>query len=108
MTTLAYEVTAREHFRDELEALRRAGIFKEERFIHSPQAAGIRVEFPQGAELKQELQSRGIRVRAGSTSGLAEEAPLAYKPIEEVIEVVTGAGIARAVARLEPMAVIKG
>jgi tRNA-splicing ligase RtcB len=62
----------------------------------------------QGAALKQELQSRGIRVRAGSTSGLAEEAPVAYKPIEEVIEVVTGAGIARAVARLEPVAVIKG
>jgi tRNA-splicing ligase RtcB len=62
----------------------------------------------QGAALKQELQGRGIRVRAGSTSGLAEEAPLAYKPIEEVIEVVTGAGIARVVARLEPMAVIKG
>ena len=62
----------------------------------------------QGAELKQQLGRRGIRIRAGSTSGLAEEAPLAYKPIEEVIEVVTGAGIATAVARLEPVAVIKG
>jgi tRNA-splicing ligase RtcB len=62
----------------------------------------------QGGELKQELQRRGIRIRAGSASGLAEEAPLAYKPIEEVIEVVTGAGIATAVARLEPVAVIKG
>jgi tRNA-splicing ligase RtcB len=62
----------------------------------------------QGAELKQELQRRGIRIRAGSASGLAEEAPLAYKPIEEVIAVVTGAGIATAVARLEPVAVIKG
>lgn len=62
----------------------------------------------QGSELKHELQRRGIRVRAGSTGGLAEEAPLAYKPIEEVIEVVTGAGIATAVARLEPLAVIKG
>lgn len=62
----------------------------------------------QGGELKQELQRRGIRIRAGSVSGLAEEAPLAYKPIEDVIEVVTGAGIAVAVARLEPLAVIKG
>ena len=62
----------------------------------------------EGGVLKQELAQRGIRVRAGSLKGLAEEAPLAYKPIEEVIEVVVGAGIARAVARLEPLAVIKG
>ena len=41
-------------------------------------------------------------------SGLAEEAPVAYKPIEEVISVVEGAGIAHAVARLTPLAVIKG
>lgn len=62
----------------------------------------------EGATLKQALQRQGVRVRAGSNSGLAEEAPLAYKPIEEVIDVVVGAGIARAVARLEPVAVIKG
>jgi tRNA-splicing ligase RtcB len=62
----------------------------------------------EGGALKQELAQRGIRVRAGSLKGLAEEAPLAYKPIEEVIDVVVGAGIARAVARLEPLAVIKG
>lgn len=61
-----------------------------------------------GEMLKQELNRRGIRIRAGSMAGLAEEAPLAYKQVEEVIRVVEGAGIARAVARLEPMAVIKG
>jgi tRNA-splicing ligase RtcB len=61
-----------------------------------------------GETLKQELNQRGIRVRAGSMAGLAEEAPLAYKQVEEVIAVVEGAGIARAVARLEPLAVIKG
>ncbi|MCC9077344.1 RtcB family protein [Litorilinea aerophila] len=61
-----------------------------------------------GEELKQRLSHQGIRVRAGSMRGLAEEAPVAYKQVEEVIEVVEGAGIARAVARLEPMAVIKG
>lgn len=61
-----------------------------------------------GETLKQELNRRGIRIRAGSMAGLAEEAPLAYKQVEEVIRVVEGAGIARAVARLEPMAVIKG
>ena len=61
-----------------------------------------------GETLKQELSRRGIRIRAGSLAGLAEEAPLAYKQVEEVIAVVEGAGIARAVARLEPLAVIKG
>jgi RNA-splicing ligase RtcB len=39
---------------------------------------------------------------------LEEEAPLAYKQVEEVIRVVEGANIARVVARLEPIAVIKG
>jgi tRNA-splicing ligase RtcB len=61
-----------------------------------------------GETLKQQLNQRGIRIRAGSMAGLAEEAPLAYKQVEEVIAVVEGAGIARAVARLEPLAVIKG
>lgn len=61
-----------------------------------------------GQNLEKELTGRGIRIRAGSMRGLAEEAPLAYKQVEEVIEVVEGAGIARAVARLEPLAVIKG
>lgn len=61
-----------------------------------------------GETLQQDLTRRGIRIRAGSMSGLAEEAPFAYKEVEEVIAVVQGAGIARAVARLEPLAVIKG
>ena len=62
----------------------------------------------QGHELRQEMTSQGIEVRAGSMRGLAEEAPLAYKQVEAVIEAVVGAGIAKAVARLEPLAVIKG
>jgi len=61
-----------------------------------------------GSELRQELEERGIRVRAGSLSGLAEEAPQAYKDVDRVIEVVHGAGIARKVARIVPLAVIKG
>jgi len=61
-----------------------------------------------GATLRQELEDRGIRVRAGSMAGLAEEAPAAYKDIDEVIEVVHGAGLARKVARLRPLAVMKG
>jgi tRNA-splicing ligase RtcB len=41
-------------------------------------------------------------------SGLAEEAPAAYKDVNRVVDVVHGAGIARKVARLTPVAVIKG
>jgi tRNA-splicing ligase RtcB len=61
-----------------------------------------------GEDLIRDLQARGIAVQAGSMSGLAEEAPAAYKDVERVVEVVAGAGIARRVARLEPIGVIKG
>ncbi len=61
-----------------------------------------------GSELRRELEARGIRVRAGSLPGLAEEAPAAYKDVDAVVEAVTGAGIARKVARLRPVAVVKG
>ena len=61
-----------------------------------------------GAELRDELQGRGIEVRAGSMAGLAEEAPIAYKDVDEVVEVVHRAGIAKKVAKLAPIAVIKG
>jgi Uncharacterized conserved protein len=61
-----------------------------------------------GADLKRELEEQGIVIRAGSTKGLAEEAPAAYKNVSQVVEVVHGAGLARKVARLRPLAVIKG
>ncbi|MBZ5599641.1 MAG: RtcB family protein [Acidobacteriia bacterium] len=61
-----------------------------------------------GAELRQQLKSRGILVCAGSMSGLAEEAPAAYKDVSQVVEVVDRVGIGKKIARLEPMAVIKG
>ena len=61
-----------------------------------------------GGTLRRELEDQGIRVRAGSMPGLAEEAPDAYKDIEAVIGVVDGAGLARKVARLRPLAVMKG
>ena len=61
-----------------------------------------------GDELRRRLQSEGIQVRAGSLSGLAEEAPEAYKDVDMVIETVTAAGLARKVARLRPVVVIKG
>jgi tRNA-splicing ligase RtcB len=61
-----------------------------------------------GSELREELEAGGIRVRAGSMPGLAEEAPAAYKDVDRVVEVVHGAGIAKKVARLKPIAVVKG
>jgi len=61
-----------------------------------------------GGELREELEAGGIHVRAGSMAGLAEEAPVAYKDVDRVVDVVHGAGIASRVARLEPLAVIKG
>ena len=61
-----------------------------------------------GEDLRKELEQRGIHIRAGSLPGLAEEAPAAYKNVDEVVETVSGAGIARKVARLVPLAVIKG
>lgn len=61
-----------------------------------------------GEALRNELQGRGIAIRAGSLSGLAEEAPQAYKDVDDVVETVSAAGIARKVARLRPVAVIKG
>ena len=54
------------------------------------------------------MQRKGTIIRAGSLKGLAEEAPAAYKEVDNVVEVVHGAGIARKVARLRPLAVIKG
>jgi tRNA-splicing ligase RtcB len=61
-----------------------------------------------GDQLRQDLEQKGIRIRAGSMAGLAEEAPQAYKDVDAVVETVVGADIARKVARLRPMAVIKG
>jgi tRNA-splicing ligase RtcB len=61
-----------------------------------------------GDDLRRELEGCGIKVRAGSMSGLAEEAPSAYKDVDQVVETVVSAGIARKVARLHPLVVVKG
>ncbi len=61
-----------------------------------------------GAELKERLEREGILVRAGHLAALAEEAPEAYKDVREVVEVCEGAGLSRVVARLRPLAVVKG
>jgi glycine C-acetyltransferase len=49
---MAYSETTQQAFRAELDSLRDQGIFKEERFIHSPQSARIRVEYPSGSDVK--------------------------------------------------------
>ncbi|MER5184451.1 RtcB family protein [Streptomyces sp. NPDC002896] len=61
-----------------------------------------------GEELRSELESHGIAVRPSSWRGLAEEAPGAYKDVDAVAIATEGAGLARLVARLLPLGVVKG
>jgi tRNA-splicing ligase RtcB len=61
-----------------------------------------------GSQLRARLEQEGISVRCPSNAGLAEEAPFAYKDVTEVVDVVTGAGLAVKVARLVPLGVVKG
>jgi len=61
-----------------------------------------------GQEIIKDLESRGIIVKCYSWSGIAEEAPQAYKNIHEVVEAVHQAGLSKKVAKLVPLAVIKG
>jgi tRNA-splicing ligase RtcB (3'-phosphate/5'-hydroxy nucleic acid ligase) len=61
-----------------------------------------------GARLRDELAAAGIEVRAGSLRDLPEEAPVAYKDVEEVVRVCQEAGLGRKVARLRPIGVVKG
>lgn len=68
--------------------------------------AAIR-RFP-GRKVVDDLQKRGIVVKCRSFRGIAEEAPLAYKNIDEVVEVVHQAGLSKKVAKLLPLMVIKG
>ena len=62
----------------------------------------------QGRDVLRALEARGVTVRAGSMSGLAEEAPEAYKDVGDVVRVAHGAGISQKVARTRPIAVVKG
>ncbi|MDH3272302.1 MAG: RtcB family protein [Gemmatimonadota bacterium] len=61
-----------------------------------------------GREVKTELAERGIVVRCPSLKELAEEAPYAYKDVDRVVQVVERVGLARRVARLAAMGVVKG
>ena len=61
-----------------------------------------------GHDLIGEMEARGVLVRATGRATVAEEMPLAYKDVADVVQVVEQAGIGHVVARLKPMAVIKG
>lgn len=61
-----------------------------------------------GSELRKKLERQGIKIYCDSDPGLAEEAPLAYKDVDNVVEVVDRAKIAKKIVRLKPLAVIKG
>ncbi|HTW77767.1 MAG TPA: RtcB family protein [Thermoplasmata archaeon] len=59
-------------------------------------------------EVTRGLAGRGIVVRSSSREGVTQEAPGAYKDVEEVVRVAEGAGLTRRVARLVPLGVVKG
>jgi len=59
-------------------------------------------------EIISQLKAKRILVKCYSLRGIAEEAPQAYKNIDEVVEIVHQAGLSKKVARLKPLAVIKG
>jgi tRNA-splicing ligase RtcB len=61
-----------------------------------------------GRQVVDELATRGIVIRSPSSRGVAEEAPGAYKDVAAVVDAADVAGLARKVARLEPLACIKG
>jgi tRNA-splicing ligase RtcB len=66
------------------------------------------VKAARGRSIAGELEARGVLARATGRDALAEEMPEAYKDVEDVVEVVHRFGISRKVARLKPLAVIKG
>ncbi|QSR86228.1 RtcB family protein [Candidatus Methylacidiphilum infernorum] len=61
-----------------------------------------------GKEIIRNLEQKGIIIKAVSERGVAEEAPLAYKDVSDVVEAAHNAGLAKLVARLDPLICIKG
>jgi tRNA-splicing ligase RtcB len=61
-----------------------------------------------GADIQQELADKGITVMSANRGTLAEEMPDAYKDVSQVVQTVHDAGIARRVARMRPIGVMKG
>lgn len=61
-----------------------------------------------GDQLIRELKERGIYIKALSLPGVAEEAPDAYKPVEEVVDAIHNAGLSKKVVRMRPLGCLKG
>jgi tRNA-splicing ligase RtcB len=61
-----------------------------------------------GKDVVKQLEGQGILVRGHSYAGIAEEAPESYKDVAEVVESAHNAGLARKVARVRPIACVKG
>jgi tRNA-splicing ligase RtcB len=61
-----------------------------------------------GRQVIDELATRGILIRSPSSRGVAEEAPGAYKDVSAVVDAADAAGLARKVARVEPLICVKG
>jgi tRNA-splicing ligase RtcB len=59
-------------------------------------------------QLLSELESKGIIVRSASKKGLVEEAPGAYKDVKNVVDIVHNSGLAKKVAKMRPLGVVKG
>jgi tRNA-splicing ligase RtcB len=66
------------------------------------------IQHARGRRIDQELAAQGVIARCRHWKGLAEEQPAAYKDVSQVVEVVHRAGLARKVARLRPLGVVKG
>ena len=61
-----------------------------------------------GRAIEREMEDMGVTVRYTGRDALKEEIPEAYKDIDQVVDVVHNAGIAKRVAKLKPVGVIKG
>ena len=66
------------------------------------------IKAAKGRAIARELEDKGILVRGASKATLVEEIPDAYKDVNDVVNVVHGAGISKKVVRLKPIGVIKG
>ena len=86
----------------------------EETFFSTCHGAGRRlsrsaaIKACRGRSISRELENKGIVVMSSGRETLAEEAPEAYKDVNEVVNVVHNAGISKRVARMRPLGVIKG
>lgn len=86
----------------------------EETFFSTCHGAGRRlsrtaaIKACRGRSISGELEKKGILVMSSGRETLSEEAPEAYKNVNEVVDVVAGAGISKKVCRMKPLGVIKG